>query len=317
MRSERFALSGAAIVALLVVYFVWGSTYLAIRIAIETLPGFTMAGVRFLVAGGLLFAWGRMRGGASPNASQWLRSTGIGALLLLCGNGAVVWAEYRISSGVAALVIAIEPVWIALLSPVVLGTARAGWRTALGLLLGVGGVAALVIDPSGADPTRADPLGVFVVVLSAFAWAFGSLWSVRADLPTSRAVAFGAQMLTGGMLLLAAGLVAGEASSIDPSRFSTRSLAALAYLVLFGSIAAFSAYGYLLKNTAPLVASTYAFVNPLVAVLLGWAVADEPIGPRLWVATLLILGAVALIFREELPSGSKSAGPELDQKRAA
>lgn len=300
MRPERSALGAATIGALLVVYLVWGSTYLAIRVAIETLPGFTMAGVRFLVAGALLYAWGRWRGGAAPSRAQWQVSAGIGALLLLGGNGGVVWSEYRISSGVAALLVAIEPVWVALLAPLLLGSARASWRTVVGLVLGVGGVAALMLDPGGEDPTRADPFGALAVVAASLSWAVGSLWSVRTDLPKARAVGVGAQMLCGGAALLAAGGLVGEWMAIEPSSFSSRSVAALLYLIVFGSIVAFSAYGYLLRTTAPLVASTYAFVNPLVAVLLGWLFAGENVGARLALATLLILGAVALIFRDEL-----------------
>jgi drug/metabolite transporter (DMT)-like permease len=314
--AEHRSLGVPELVALLVVYLVWGSTYLAIRVAIETLPGFTMAGVRFIVAGALLFFWGRLRGGGTPSRTQWLRSAGIGALLLLGGNGLVVWSEYRIGSGVAALLIAIEPVWIALLAPLVLGAARVSWRTGLGLALGVGGVAALVIDPSGADSTRADPLGALAVVAASLSWAFGSIWTVRADLPKARAVGFGAQMLCGGALLLAAGALAGEWRSIEPTQFSSRSVVALLYLVFFGSIAAFSAYGYLLRATAPLVASTYAFVNPLVAVVLGWLFAAEPVGARLAVAASLILGAVALIFRDELSNTNRSPQPQLEGEAA-
>jgi drug/metabolite transporter (DMT)-like permease len=316
MPDERRGLGAPELVALLVVYLVWGSTYLAIRVAIETLPGFTMAGVRFLVAGALLFLWGRWRGGAMPTTAQWLRSAGIGALLLLGGNGLVVWSEYRIGSGVAALLVAIEPVWVALLSPLVLGAARASWRTAVGLVLGVGGVAALVIDPSGSDATRADPLGALAVVVATLSWALGSLWTVRADLPKARTVGFGAQMLCGGALLLTTGALSGEWRAIEPTQFSSRSVAALFYLVVFGSIAAFSAYGYLLRTTAPLVASTYAFVNPLVAVALGWLFAGEPVGARLALATALILGAVALIFRDELSKASRSPEPRLEREAA-
>ena len=315
MPAEKVRLSAVALLALFVVYVVWGSTYLAIRVAIETLPGFTMAGVRFLAAGTLLYAWGRMRGGAAPTRAQWRLSAGIGALLLLGGNGGVVWAEHRIDSGVAALLIAIEPVWIALLTPFVLGAARAGWRTALGLALGVAGVAVLVVDPTGSDPTSVDPLGALVVVLSALTWALGSLITVKAELPGARSVAFGAQMLCGGVLLLGAGALAGEWAAVDPARFSGRSLAALAYLVVFGSIAAFTAYGYLLRATPPLVASTYAFVNPLVAVFLGWLLADEAVGGRVGIATVVILGAVALIFRGE--AGKRELACAVDEPEAS
>lgn len=315
MPAERRLLSAGVVAALLVVYLVWGSTYLAIRIAIETLPGFTMAAVRFLVAGAILYLWGRRTGGAAPTRAEWLRLAGIGALLLLGGNGGVVWAEHRIGSGVAALLVAIEPVWVALLAPMVIGAKRSGLVTAAGLALGVGGVAALVLRRAGDEATRADPAGAVAVVIASLCWALGSLWSVRGGLPASRTVSVGGQMLAGGAFLAAAGAVTGEWSTIEPGGFSARSITALLYLVTFGSIAAFSAYTYLLQKTPPLVASTYAFVNPLVAVVLGWLFADEAVGARVALATLLILGAVALIFGDELrqkpkPSSAPAAEPE-------
>jgi drug/metabolite transporter (DMT)-like permease len=298
---ERAVTGGRAaglVPALLTVYFVWGSTYLAIRFAIETLPAFSMAGVRFLVAGALLYAWGRWRGGAPPTPVQLLPSLGIGALLLLGGNGGVVWAQHRIPSGAAALLVASEPVWIALLAPLVIAGARAGWRTFAGLALGVGGVAALVLDLEGLPNERIDSLGAMAVVAAALSWAIGSLWTARARLPESRAVATGSQMLLGGTLLTLAGGAAGEWTRIDVAGFSTRSLLAFSYLVVFGSILAFSAYAYLLRVAPPSLVATYAFVNPVVAVWLGWLFAHEPLGWRVGVASLLILGALLLIFGE-------------------
>jgi drug/metabolite transporter (DMT)-like permease len=309
MNPRSRALAPGVIPALLVVYLVWGSTYLAIRLAIETLPGFTMAGARFVVAGALLLAWGRWRGGRLGTWRQLLPTTGIGALLLLGGNGGVVWAEYRISSGVAALLVAVEPVWIALLAPAVTGAARAGWRTYAGLALGIAGVAALVLDPSGVGGSGVDVWGALAVVLAALSWALGSLWSVRADLPRSRAVATGQQMLAGGLMLAAAGGAGGEWRALDVSRFSTVSLLAFGYLVVFGSIVAFTAYGFLLRAAPPSVVATYAFVNPVVAVLLGWLVVDESLDGRVAAASALILGSLALIFDEHGRSGRPLPSP--------
>jgi drug/metabolite transporter (DMT)-like permease len=294
--------------ALLVIYLVWGSTYLAIRYAIETLPGFTMASTRFILAGLALYLWGRARGGARPTWRQLATSAGIGTLLLLLGNGGVVWAEYRVSSGVTALLIASEPVWVALLTPLILrGSGRIGWRGVAGLALGLLGVAILVVDPKGLDPTSVDPLGAAVILLSSLGWALGSLWSVRAELPASRAVAIGTQMLCGGLVLAVAGALAGEWGAIDPASFSLRSLLALGYLILFGSILAFSAYSYLLRVAPPGLVATYAFVNPVVAVLLGWLLVDEPLGWRVAGAAVPILGALALIFGEHGRGGRAAA----------
>jgi len=296
MRLATRSLSSGVAIALLIVYFVWGSTYLAIRVAIETLPGFTMAGARFLAAGAVLYLWGRWRGGAAPRAEHLLPSLGLGALLLLGGNGGVVWAEHRIGSGVAALLVAVEPVWVALLAPLVAKSGRSSWRTFVGLALGMSGVAVLVLDPAGGDSSSVDVWGAIAIVVASLSWAIGSLWTVRARLPSSRAVATGAQMLAGGALLLLAGGLAGEWPTIDSGQFSTGSLVAFAYLVVFGSVIAFSAYGYLLRNAAPTIVATYAFVNPIVAVLLGWAVLGEPIGWRVVTATAVILGSLGLIF---------------------
>lgn len=308
MRGRASTLAPGVIPALLVVYLVWGSTYLAIRVAIETLPGFTMAGARFLIAGALLVAWGVWRGGRLASWRQLAPTIGIGALLLLGGNGGVVWAEHRISSGAAALLVAVEPVWVALLAPAMTGAARAGWRTFAGLALGIAGVATLVVDPSGLDAGRVDPWGAVAVVLAALSWAVGSLWSVRADLPKSRAVATGQQMLAGGLLLALFGGASGEWRALDPARFSAPSLLAFAYLVLFGSILAFTAYGFLLRSTPPSVVATYAFVNPVVAVVLGWAVLDEPLGARVAGASAMILASVALIFGEHGRGGGAAPG---------
>jgi len=295
---RRTGLGAGILLALAVVYVVWGSTYLAIRFAIETLPPFSMAGARFLIAGLVLGAWALLSGAPRPRREHWGPSAAIGALMLLGGNGAVVWAEQRIPSGVAALVVAVEPVAIALLAPLVLGHRRAGRRVAAGLVAGIAGVAILVVDPRGIDPTSVDPLGVVAIVLGATSWALGSLWSVRAALPASRAMSSALQMLAGGALLLAAGAVNGEWRAEAVGEFSGRSMLAFGYLVVFGSILAYSAYGYLLRAARPTVVATYAFVNPVVAVLLGAVLAAEPLTWRVGAASVVILAAVALLIGE-------------------
>jgi drug/metabolite transporter (DMT)-like permease len=295
---KRLGLGAGVVAALLVVYVVWGSTYLAIRFAIETLPPFTMAGLRFLLAGAVLYGWARATGAAPPRREHLAPSAGIGALLLLGGNGAVVWAEHHVPSGVAALLVAVEPVWIALLAPAVLGHRRAGWKAVLGLAAGIVGVGVLVVDPRGLDPSTIDPAGAAAIVAGSLSWALGSLWTVKARLPESRAMATALQMFLGGAALLVAGAAAGEWRSFASFDPSTRSLLAFFYLVVFGSILAFSAYAYLLRTARPAVAATYAFVNPVVAVLLGWALAGEPLTWRVAVASAMILGAVAMLIAD-------------------
>lgn len=296
------------VLALAVVYVVWGSTYLAIRFAIETLPPFTMAGLRFLLAGGFLYGWARARGAAAPRRAHWGPTALIGALLLLGGNGGVVWAEQRVASGATALLVAVEPVWVALLAPVLLGHRRAGWRVAVGLAAGLLGVAVLVVDPRGLDPSSVDALGAAVLLGAALSWAVGSLITLRFALPESRALTSGMQMLAGGALLTLAGGASGEWARLAAGPPSQRSLLAFAYLVVFGSIVGFSAYAFLLRAARPTVAATYAFVNPVVAVLLGWALAAEPLGWRVGVASALILAAVALMIRSEGGGPPRRAG---------
>jgi len=295
----RSLFRGRTLAALLAVYLVWGSTYLAIRFAIVSLPTFSMAGARYLIAGALLYGWGRFRGGKPPEAKSLLPIAMIGALLLLGGNGLVVWAEHRIPSGIAALLIATEPLWIALLVPIVTRGRRPGLRTYGGIAVGLAGVFVLVGGPAGAGGGTINIAGALAVVLASFFWALGSLYSTRAKLPASPWIATGSQMLAGGALLALLGGVAGEWTAFEPEKVTASALWAFAYLVTFGSIVAFTAYAYLLRNARPTVVSTYAFVNPIVAVLLGWWVVDEPVSGRVVVAGALILAALVAILYDE------------------
>lgn len=312
----RNLFSGVTLAALLAVYLIWGSTYLAILFAIESLPTFSMAGGRYLLAGAALYLWGRSRGGARPERRHLLPAITIGGLLLLGGNGLVVWAEHRIPSGIAALLIATEPLWIALLIPLFGAGKRASFRTFTGIAVGLVGVFVLVGGRS-LGSGAVDALGAAAVILASGFWAAGSLYSIRAASPGSPWVASGLQMLAGGALLSITGLATGEWATFEPANVTTRSLLAFAYLVIFGSIIAFTAYSYLLRNARPTVVSTYAFVNPIVAVLLGWAVVDEPLTWRVGVAGLFILAALVAILRDEPEVEKVIADPDPATAEAA
>jgi drug/metabolite transporter (DMT)-like permease len=280
--------------ALLVVYVVWGSTYLAIRIAIETLPPFLMGGVRFLVAGAILYAWSVRRGDVesdAPGACQWRAAAIVGAGLFLGGNGGVVFAEQRIPSGVTALLVATLSLWMALLAWVFYGE-RPTRRAIVGLPLGFAGTA-LLVGPVGTSGI--DPLGAAACLLASLSWAAASLYSRHAPLPARTAVSTGMQMLAGGVWMTAAGFATGELGRVRPETFSTASVVALVYLVVAGSLLAFTAYAWLLRAAPTSLVATYAYVNPVVAVVLGWALAGEPVTPRMAAAGTVIVAAVALI----------------------
>jgi drug/metabolite transporter (DMT)-like permease len=301
------------VAAFAAVYVIWGSTYLAIRFAIETLPPFLMAGVRFVIAGGILYAVARALGAGRPERVHWRSAAIIGGLLLLGGNGGVVWAEQTVPSGLTALIVAIVPLWMVLLDWLRGTGSRPGLGVAVGLLLGFVGVGVLVGPGGLGGGERIDPIGAGVVVLASLLWAIGSLYSRRAELPASQALATGMEMFAGGVLLLALATATGELGRFDPSAVSARSLWALGYLIVFGAIVAFSAYVWLLQKTTPARAATYAYVNPVVAVVLGWALASEPLSPRILLAGAMIVAAVVLIVgrpvrrRAATPAASSAA----------
>ncbi|HZT61397.1 MAG TPA: EamA family transporter [Pyrinomonadaceae bacterium] len=279
------------------VYLIWGSTYLAIRYAIQTLPPFLMAGSRFIVAGAALALWARASGAARPTRAQLRSACVVGALLFLGGNGGVVWAEQYLPSGVAALVVATEPLWIVLLNWARRGGARPGRGVLVGLLLGFAGVWLLVesnASAGGAAGSRA-LLATVVVMGASVSWAVGSLYSVRATFPSSPLLSAGTQMLAGGALMIAAGTITGEWKSFDAAHVSALSAVALLYLIVCGSVVAFTAYSWLLRTVTPARASTYAYVNPLVAVLLGWALAGEELTTRTILAAVVITASVVVI----------------------
>ena len=297
------------------VYILWGSTYLGIRFSIETLPPFFTQGVRFMTAGVVMYLWARLSGAAAPARREWGGSAVTGFLLFVCGTGGVVWAEHLIPSGVAALVVATEPASFVLIESV---RRRRLPRNAVLAGLGLGAAGLLILigpgDLLGGDRFAAPAL--LVLVAGTFCWAGGSLFSRGSRLPASPVMATSTTLLCGGLGLVLVGIGAGELSRFDPSAVSARSILATVYLFVFGSIVGFTAYLWLLRVTTVARVSTYAYVNPIVAVLLGWALAAEPLTPRVALAACVIVGAVAIIIRhggeegEAVPSGDPGLGCE-------
>lgn len=274
------------ILALLAVYTIWGSTYLAIRVAVlGGFPPFLMAGVRFIIAGVGLYVFLRLRGYPNPTRRQWAGAAMVGCLLLVGGNGGVSFAEQWVASGLAAVWIAMTPIWAALFAGL-LGRwpGKVEWT---GLVLGIAGVGLLNLE----SDFQAAPIGAVALTIATISWAFGSVWSHKVALP-SGLMASAAEMLVGGVVLFALSVASGERLNQMPSG---QALAALGYLIVFGSIVGFSAYLYLLKRVRPSLATSYAYVNPIVAVMLGVVLLGEHISPAGMAATLIIVAAVALV----------------------
>jgi drug/metabolite transporter (DMT)-like permease len=277
------------------IYAIWGSTYLGIRIAIETLPPLLMAGMRFVVAGPLLYALARRGGAPRPTGVQWRVAAIVGALLLLGGNGFVTLAEQRVSSGLAALLVATVPLWMMLLDWVFLRAIRPSLKVFIGLALGLAGMVLLIGPADLLGDHRVDILGAGMLMLAALSWSIGSLYARRAPLPDTSLLGTAMEMSAGGILLLLASGIRGEWTQADFTSVSLRSWLALGYLTLLGSIVAFSAYTWLLRVSTPARVSTYAYVNPVVAVVLGWAVAGETLTLQMLLAAAVIVLAVVLI----------------------
>ena len=292
------------------VYIIWGSTYLAIKFAIETIPPFLMAGVRFIISGLILYGWARMKGAPRPTRIHWKSAAVVGVLLLLGGNGGVVWAEQRVASGVAALIVAIVPVWIALMEWKSPGGKKPGWQVSAGLVAGTVGLL-LLASPGASLGAHVDLIGAAVLVFATLSWATGSIKAKHSPLPESPLLSTGMEMLMGGAALVLAGVLTGEVGQVNFAAMSNKSLLSLLYLTTFGSLVGFTAYIWLLRVGSPTRAATYAYVNPVVAVFLGWLLAGEAITPRTILATLVIVGGVVLITsaRPRKPQPAASAEP--------
>jgi drug/metabolite transporter (DMT)-like permease len=277
------------VAAFAAVYVLWGSTYVAIKFAVETLPPFTMASARFVAAGALLLLWVRWRGGQAATARQWKNAALTGAFLMLASNGLVCWAEQRVDSSLAALLIATLPLWMMTLEWARPGGRRPRALTIAGVAIGILGVALLIWPGEGG--MRLDPWGVVALLAAPLSWAIGSFLSREVDLPRSLIHSAALQMICGGVMQFVLGLLLGELASFEPERVSAKSLWSLLYLLVAGSLIGFTAYTWLLRHTSPVRAATYAYVNPIVAVILGvWLAGERFTLSQLAGAAVVVLG---------------------------
>jgi drug/metabolite transporter (DMT)-like permease len=283
------------ILAFAAIYLIWGSTFLAIRIGVREVPPFMFAAMRFLVAGILLYGWVIVRGERSPTRRQWMSATLLGLLIFVLDYGLLFWAEQRVASGVAAVMLATIPVFMALSEIVLLRTQRLTARLGIALLVGMGGVTVLVIPAANLGSAPIDPAGAIALIVAALGWSIASALTLKLPLPASKMMSSGTQMLAGGILLALTAAALGEFHGFDPATVSRGTWLALLYLIFAGSIIAFTAYVWLIHHQSPTKVGTYAYVNPVVAVLLGYFLGGEALGVRTILGTLLVLASVLVI----------------------
>ena len=283
------------LLAFAAIYLIWGSTFLAIRIGVREVPPFLFAAMRFLAAGILLYGWLIVRGEVSPNRRQWMSATLLGLLIFVLDYGLLFWAEQRVASGVAAIMLATIPLFMALSEIVLLRTQRLTARLGMALLVGLGGVTVLVIPAANLGSAPIDRAGAVALIVAALGWSISSALTLKLPLPASRMMSSGAQMLAGGILLTLTAAALGEFRGFDPGTVSRGTWLALLYLIFAGSIVAFTAYVWLIHHQSPTKVGTYAYVNPVVAVLLGYFLGGEALGVRTILATLLVLASVLVI----------------------
>jgi drug/metabolite transporter (DMT)-like permease len=300
------------IAAFIAIYLIWGSTYLGIRFAIETIPPFTLSAVRFSLAGLIMLVTARVRGETEITLPQFRTAAIVGALLMLA-NSLVGVAEKRIPSGIAALLVAMTPLFMVLLEWMRPGGRKPTVLVAIGLLIGLGGVVALVGPASFGGGARIDRIGAAIVIFGSLAWSAGAIYSRHAPKPKSGIMMAAVQMLVGGAFVGLLGLIRGELATFHLSEVSTRSFAAFGYLLVFGSLIGFTAFVYLLRVSTAARVATYAYVNPVVAVFLGWLLAAEPISARMLIAAAIIVTGVALITAAE---GRAQAAPTAERRQA-
>lgn len=282
--------------ALIALYVIWGSTYLAIRFAVETMPPFLHSAVRFLVSGAILLIWRRAAGDPKPTVNNWKAAALVGTVLLVGGNGLVAVAEQHIQSGIAALIVSTSPFWLVLFESFRAGGTKPNWQSILGLIIGFGGVF-LLIGPASMTGAHQhfNTTSVILLVIAPILWSLGSIYAKGADLPKSTLMSTAMQMLAGGVSLLIVSVTTGELSGFSVAEVSMRSWWGLLYLITFGSLVGFVSYGWLLHNAPISMVSTYAYVNPVVAVFLGWLLAGEVLNARIAIASAIIIGSVIFI----------------------
>lgn len=282
-------------IALVALYIVWGSTYLGMRIAIETIPPFVQGAIRFFISGVIIITWQWFKGESMPTGRQWISCAIIGNLLLVGGNGLVSWAEQTIPSGIAALIIAAVPMFMVIMEALRPHGHKPTLKALIGLCIGFIGIYILVAPGAGLHHQALNVAGVLALLAACVFWSIGSVYSKAADVPASAFVTMGAEMLMGSVGLLVMSLLTHELQHWHVSDISARSMYGLAYLVAIGSMIGFGSYIWLLKHAPISLVATYAYVNPIVAVLLGAWIVNEPLDPHIWIATAIIIGSVMLV----------------------
>ncbi len=283
------------LLAFAIIYLVWGSTFLAIRVGVREVPPFLLAGMRFLAAGILIYVWMRAKGTPSPTRREWMAASFLAVLIFVGDYGLLFWAERRVPSGVAAVMMATIPVFMAIAEIVILRTQRLTLRLATALLVGIGGVLVLVSRSVGFGDAPIEAAGAIALIVSAISWSLAAILTRKLSLPESKVMSSGAQMLAGGILLTLTAALLGEFRGFHVGAVSTGAWLALAYLIVAGSIVAFTAYVWLIHHESPTKVGTYAYVNPVVAVLLGYFLGGEALGARTIAGTFLVLVSVVVI----------------------
>lgn len=292
------------VLAFAIIYFIWGSTFLAIRVGVREVPPFLLAAIRFLVAGMVLYGWAVARGERSPMPSQWMSALVLALLIFVLDYGLLFWAEQRVPSGVAAVMMATIPVFMALSEIIFLRTQKLTIRLALALTIGLGGVAALVSRSLDLGGAPIDSAGAVALIIAAVSWSIASALSRKLPRPASSAVSSGAQMLAGGVLLALTATALGEVRKFHPLAVSIEAWLCLLYLIVAGSIVGFTAYVWLIQHESPTKVGTYAYVNPVVAVLLGYIAGGEALGVRTMLGTMLVLISVVVITTMRAKKGT-------------
>ncbi len=295
MEAKSYRPTWKTLLAFAIIYFVWGSTFLAIRIGVREVPPFLLAAMRFLIAGLVLYSWTIARGERSPSARQWMSAFLLAVLIFVLDYGLLFWAEQRVPSGIAAVMLATIPVFMALSEIILLRTQRLTIRLAFALLIGLGGVAVLVSRSLNLGGAPIDRAGAVALIIAAMSWSIASALTRKLPLPSSKVMSSGAQMLAGGVLLAIAAAALGEFRDFHPGTVPRGAWFALLYLIVAGSIVAFTAYVWLIHHESPTKVGTYAYVNPVVAVLLGYFLGGETLGLRTILGTLFVLISVVVI----------------------
>jgi len=283
------------LLAFAIIYFVWGSTFLAIRVGVHEIPPFLMAAIRFTVAGAAMLGWTATQGDRAPTRREWLSILLIALLIFVFDYGLLFWAEQRVPSGLAAVMMATIPVFMALSEIAFLGTQKLTVRLAFALLVGMCGVAVLVSRSLNLSGEPIDTVGAVALILASMSWGIGSVLTKKLPLPPSKAISSGAQMLSGGLMLLAVSAALGEFGRFHPAAVTAAGWFSLAYLIVFGSIIGFTAYVWLIHHESPTKVGTYAYVNPVVAVIVGYFLGGESLGMRTVLGALCVLVSVIVI----------------------